>query len=248
MEKENAMQVVQAQATTTEKQMIATIAQMAINPSVDVEKIDKLLSIQIKMMDRQAKMDYDQALANVQAHMPRINRRGEIKNKAGHVVAKYMLYEDIDEIIRPLLHSEGFSLKHDRQHVGEKMIVTTTLKHRSGYEESVSIPLPYDKPNALKSELQAAVGTFSVGKRVNVCSLLNIVAEGEDDESSKSEATPISEEQAAEIKEWLERLQASGKNVDIKKFVNYLGSESVDQIPLVKYETAIELLRRKERD
>lgn len=237
-----------AVALTTESKMIATIADMASNPDVDVDKIDKLLDVQMKMMDRQAKMDYDQALARVQSDMPRISQRGEIKNKAGQVVAKYMKYEDIDAVIRPRLQAEGFSLMHTRTDTNGKMIVTTILKHRNGHQESVEMPLPYDQPNQLKNAVQSAVSTFSYGKRVNVCSLLNIVAEGEDDDGQKSEANFISEEQAAEIKDWLQRLYNDGKNVDTRKFLNYLGADSVDQIPVVKYETAVELLRRKEKE
>lgn len=234
--------------TSTEQQMITTIAQMASNPDVDVDKIDKLLTVQMKMMDRQAKMDYDQALARVQSDMPRITQRGEIKNKSGQVVAKYMKYEDIDAVIRPRLQAEGFSLMHTRADLNGKMIVTTTLKHRAGHQESVDMPLPYDQPNQLKNAVQSAVSTFSYGKRVNVCSLLNIVAEGEDNDGQSSEAMTISEEQAVEIKEWLQRLFNDGKNVDTRKFCAYLGADSVDEIPMAKYETAVELLRRKEKE
>lgn len=237
-----------AVALTTESKMIATIADMAANPDVDVDKIDKLLDVQMKMMDRQAKMDYDQALARVQSDMPRITQRGEIKNKAGLVVAKYMKYEDIDAVIRPRLQAEGFSLMHTRTDTNGKMIVTTILKHRNGHQESVEMPLPYDQPNQLKNAVQSAVSTFSYGKRVNVCSLLNIVAEGEDDDGATSEANFISEEQAAEIKGWLQKLYEAGKNVDTRKFLNYLGANSVDEIPVVKYETAVDLLNRKEKE
>ena len=234
-------------ATTTEQQMIQSIAQIAADPNTDVEKVEKMLNIQIRMMDRQAKMDYDQALARLQAEMPRIKETGEIKNKAGHVTSRYMKYEDIDRVIRPLLKTEGFSLMHDRKDENGKMIVTTILKHKNGHQEAVNIPLPYDQANALKNQVQAAVSTFSYGKRVNVCSLLNIVAEGEDDDGQMSDANKITEQQAADIKQRLQELYEAGCNVDTRKFLAYIGADSVDEIPAAKYETADDLLRRKEK-
>jgi hypothetical protein len=231
---------------TNEQQAIDLISVWAGRDDVDADKIEKLLDIQIKMMDRQAKMDFNQALCRVQSGMPRITQRGTIKTKDGKVTSKYMLYEDIDTVIRPRLEAEGFSLMHTREDVNGKMVVTTALKHLSGHQESVAIPLPYDQPNALKNAVQAAVSTFSYGKRVNVCSLLNLVAEGEDDDGQKSQANTIDEGQAAEIKSWLERLFNQGLQVDMQKFLAYLGAPSVDDISASKYETAITLLRRKE--
>lgn len=233
---------------SAEQQMIQSIATMAADPSTDVDKIDRLFEIQIKMMDRQAKMDFDQALARVQADMPRITENGKIKNKNGQVTATYLKYEDIDREIRPRLQKEGFSLVHTRHEQGNKMIVTTTLKHNAGHEQSVDMPLPYDAPNAMKNAVQAAVSTYSYGKRVNVCSLLNIVAQGEDDDGQMAEANYITEDQAEEIKAKLAKLFDDGKNVDTRKFLNYIGADCVEKIPAVKYEDAMTLLLRKESD
>jgi len=231
---------------TAEQQMIQSIATMVSDPACDVDKMGRMLNIQITMMDRQAKMDFDQALARVQADMPRITEKGAIKNKAGFVTATYLKYEDIDREIRPRLQKEGFSLMHTRSEVNNKMVVKTTLKHKAGHEEAVEMPLPYDAPNAMKNAVQAAVSTFSYGKRVNVCSLLNIVAQGEDDDGQMAEANPITDEQAAEIKQSLQRLFEAGKNVDTRKFLNYIGADTVDEIPASKFEDAIALLKRKE--
>jgi len=231
---------------SAEQQMITSIATMAADPNTDVDKIDRLFEIQIKMMDRQSKMDFDEALARVQADMPRITEKGQIKNKNGMVTARYLKYEDIDREIRPRLDAEGFSLVHTRREENNKMIVTTTLKHKAGHEQSVDMPLPYDAQNAMKNAVQAAVSTYSYGKRVNVCSLLNIVAQGEDDDGQMAECNPITDDQAAEIKTKLQKLFDDGKNVDTRKFLNYIGADCVEKIPAVKFEDAVALLKRKE--
>jgi len=232
---------------STEIQMIESIAALASSPNVDPEKLDKLLDIQIKMMDRRAEMLFNEALARIQAQVPRVAENGKIKNKDHKVTSTYMKYEDIDKAIRPLLQQEGFSLLHDRTEKDGKMIVKTTLKHSQGHSESVSIPLPYDQPNGLKNAVQAAVSTFSYGKRVNVCSLLNIVAEGEDDDGQKSQAFAISEGQSGQIKEALQHLFEIGKEIDTSKFIKYFGVNSVDEIPASRFSEAMDMIKRREK-
>lgn len=227
-------------ALSTEQTMINLIANLAGDPNTDVEKMERLLDVQLKMLDRQAKIDYDNALADLQALMPRITAKGEIKNKDGKVTSKYMRYQDIDLIIRPLLKQFGFSLMHDRIEQVGKMIVKTTLKHRNGHQESVSIPLPYDTPNALKNAVQAASSTASYGMRINVCSLLNIVAEGEDDDAFMAEQIKIDDQQAHDIKEALRET-----NADVLRFLAFMGVDCVENIAMKDFEKAQRTLNRK---
>jgi len=233
---------------SAEQQMITSIAQMATNPDVDVEKIQALLNIQLTMMDRQSKMDFDQALSRVQADMPRITERGQIKNKSGQVTSRYLKYEDIDLAIRPRLQKEGFSLVHDCKEQGQKMVVKTILKHCNGHEESTEFPLPYDAPNALKNAVQAAVSTFSYGKRVNVCKLLNIVAQGEDDDAQLAAANYIDSEQARGIQGRIDAIYEQGITFDTTKFLKYIGAPSVEEIPVSKYDMVLTMLDRKEKE
>lgn len=227
-------------AVTTEKEMINRLAQLASDPSVDPDRLEKLLNIQITMMERQAKIEYDQALADLQRDMPRITARGEIKNKAGEITSRFMKYEDIDAVIRPLLQKYGFSLQHDRREEHGKMVITTWLKHRGGHQDSVSIPLPFDQTNALKSALQAAASTASFGKRHNVCSLLNIVAEGEDDDGVNTQHMKIDDAQAKEIKDSLRETDA-----DVTRFLGYMKVACVEDIAMKDYGKACIALRRK---
>lgn len=224
---------------TTEKAMIQRIAEMASDPNCDPDKMEKLLNVQIRMMDRQAKIDFDQALADLQNEMPRITARGEIKTKDGVVTSRYMKYEDIDNVIRPLLKKYNFSLVHDAKEENGKMLVTTILKHRGGHQESVSSPLPFDQTNALKSPLQAAASTEAFGKRRNVCKILNIVQEGQDDDGAGTHIK-IDDSQAKLIKD---ALQETGS--DTIRFLQYMGVSSVENIPMKDYNKAHAVLQRK---
>ncbi len=221
------------------RDMIAIIAKVASDPNTDVEKIERLLEVQIKMMATQAKIDFDIALSGIQEKMPRIKKNGEIKNRKNQTLVKYIKYEDIDIHIRPLLGEYGFSLLHDRSETDKKMIIKTSLKHRSGHQEEVSTILPFDQPNELKNAVQAAVSTFSYGKRVNVCSLLNIVAEGDDDDGHNS--TPIiSKEQIDEIKDLLNKTKTP-----LDRFCGLLNIDKIEDLNPVRFDGVINSLNRK---
>lgn len=221
------------QALIQNQNMISRMADSGMTPA----DMHSLMDLQERMMKTQAEIDYNAALTRVQANMPRIEKNGEIKNKAGMVVARYMKYEDIDFVIRDMLRDEGFAIQHTREDLnqGRMMLVTTTLRHVGGHKESVSIPLPYEQGNALKSPTQAAVSTFSIGKRANVCSLLNIVGADEDREANR-DITPITPEQAASLKERLQRGGASPKEGET--FLELFGVKSVDDIPISEFEKA----------
>jgi hypothetical protein len=144
------------------------------------------------------------------------------------------------------LSAEGFSLVHDKQEINNKLVVTTILKHRAGHQEEVSIPLPYDQTNAAKNAVQAALSTFTYGKRANVIALFNIVMEGEDNNPQLSKAQKINEKQIQEITNLLQQIDdASNGKSDVKSFLSFMKVTSVEQIACSQFNNAINALKSK---
>ena len=233
-------------AVSNEQQMISNIINISQNPDINVDRLERLLAMQERMMDRQAKLEFNNALARIQAKMPRILGTGKIKNDKKNFTIKYLKYDDIDNTLRPFLSAEGFSLVHDKQDVNNRLVVTTTLKHRDGHQEKVSMPLPYDQPNKTKNAVQAALSTFTYGKRANVMAFFNIVMEGEDDNPQLSIAQKINEKQIEEITNLLQQIDdASDDEFDVKRFLTFMKVTSVDQIAYSQFNNAINALKSK---
>lgn len=183
------------------RSLLDIVAKAAMDPNVDPQKMNALLDIQERIMNKQAEIEFNKALIRAQKNMPRVKKDGELKNKAGQTVAKYMRFEDIDDKIRVVYEAEGFSIV-DSQKENENGTVTifTTVIHEAGHSMTVQITVPKDKENGLKTALQAAVSTVSVGRRVNVCNIFRIV--GEDDSytpQGDESGVYITQEQAGEI-------------------------------------------------
>lgn len=175
MTKENQLSIVESG-----NNFIALVEKVATNPDVDVDKLEKLLAMQITVMDKQAEIAYNQALAKVQEELPVIEHDAEIKFK-GKVQSTYSKYETVDAVIRPILIKNGFSLSFDTTDLNDKTFVIGYLAHRQGHKEKRMVELPLDTSGS-KNTIQAMGSTISYGKRYLVGMLLNLVTKGEDND------------------------------------------------------------------
>lgn len=226
----------------TTANFLEVIKQAALDPNVDVQKMHGLLDVQERMMNKQAEINFNNALGDLQANLPRIKKDAKIVHK-GQLISTYAKYETIDEIIRPLLIARGFSLRFNSRESNGKVIITGTLAHRDGHSITDEIPLSLDSSGA-KNNVQGVGSTISYGKRYLVGMLLNLVFEGEDDDGMAAGQGPtITAEQAATIKGLIEKT-----NSDTKQFLNWLGIPNVDAMPATYYDRAFQTLKRKETE
>lgn len=226
---------------------LEVIKQAALDPSVDVAKMHGLLDVQERMMNKQAEINFNNALGDLQSELPRIKKDGQITHKDKRTgqdikIAGYATYEAIDDVIRPLLKTHGFSLRFNTRESSGKVIVTGTLSHRDGHSITDEIPLAIDASGA-KNNVQGVGSTIAYGKRYLVGMLLNLVFEGEDDDGKAAGHKPMSVEQAEEIKQML-----AESGADVKAFLKWAKSDSVDDMDENKYVAAIKLLNQKLRE
>jgi len=225
-------------ACTNQQTMLAIISRAASDPNVDVDKMERLLDVQERMMAKQAEINFNQALGDLQEELPIIKKSAKITH-SGRQISDYARYEDIHKAIKPLLIKNGFSLRFNSKESNSKIIITGTLAHRDGHSITDEIPLAIDASGA-KNSVQGVGSTISYGKRYLVSMLLNLVFEGEDDDGRKSGYIPITDEHAAEIKQLL---QETG--VDTKSFLKWVDAQSVDEMSETKYPRAVAELKSK---
>jgi len=225
---------------------LALIERMAVNPDVDADKMQKLLDMNLKIMDRQAEIEFNQAFGRLSKKLPRIVKKGSVgyKDKKTDIVEeafKFATYEAIDEKVRPLLQEEGFSLSYDTQErTGGGIVVTAILSHINGHSRTSSIPVALDNSGG-KNNIQGMGSSSSYGKRYAMCNILNIVTVGEDDDANS--AFTIDTEQAAEID-----LMIREVNMNREKFLKVLKVDDVRSIKAKDYARAINSLKAKKYD
>jgi ERF superfamily protein len=181
-------------------QPIEKLLTLAIEKKVDVAILERLLSMQERVLATQAKIAFEEALSSFQAKCPVIPR-----TKKG-AKAKYAPYEDIVKRISPLLEECGLSVNTKTKTSETTVRAFTIIRHKLGYSEELGdAELPLLRPvvsntgNVAMNETQAVAGTISMCKRYSLCNALNIVTENEDLDGNGGEEEAISEENLKEL-------------------------------------------------
>ena len=169
-----ALPIEQASAT------INAIERICLNPEMDVEKLERMLDMQERVLDRQAEQQFQVDMANMQAEMPVIERNGKIEvNKV--VRSRYAKFEDINRAVLPVMQKYGFSITFETQQSDAYINIIGVLRHKSGHKQSTQLQIPYDTSGA-KNAVQAVGSSVSYGKRYVMSALLNITSTDDDDD------------------------------------------------------------------
>lgn len=175
--------------TTEATSILAVIERAARDPSVDIERMERLLAMHERIIERQATASYASALSRMQPELPIIAERGGIKNKFGEVQSTYALWEDIVGIITPILSRYGFALSFRTGNFDGGVTVTGVLSHAEGHSEQTQINLPIDASGS-KNAVQAVGSSTSYGKRYTAAALLNLRT-GDTDDDGRACGKPI---------------------------------------------------------
>jgi hypothetical protein len=223
-------------ATTSENAaMVSMFERMASDPNVDVDKLERLMQMRERAIERQAKEQFDAAMSQMQPDLPTIGERG---NAAGRYT--YALWEDINTAIKPVLMRHGFALTF-RTDFANGITVTGVLSHRGGHREETSITLPADKSGS-KNDVQAVASSVSYGKRYTAGALLNLTSHGEDDDAYRAVQETVNDEQLAKLNEWMEATDS-----DPAAFCRAFKVDSVANLPAKDYQRAVAMFQAKQK-
>lgn len=156
--------------------LLPMIERAARDPNVDVDKMERLMSMMERVEQRHAEASFSADLAEMQDELPSIGERG---NAAGRYT--YALWEDINAAIKPVLKRHGFALSF-RTDFSDGISVTGVLSHKGGHKIDTTIKLPADA-SGNKNAVQAVASSVSYGKRYTAGALLNLTSHGEDDDA-----------------------------------------------------------------
>ena len=217
--------------TTQENQFVAVIEKAVMNPDVDVQKMQQLLDVQERIMNKNAETAFNQAMAELQPMLPQITR-----DRKGHN-SKYASYEAIDKQIRDKYTSCGFSISFNSRIDNGKTIYTATLSHKDGHSTFAEIALDADT-SGNKNSIQAIGSTTSYARRYLLGMLFNLVFTDEDDDGQAAGAT-ITQNQVKVIERKL------GDPEREPAFCKHYGIERIADLPKSKFDQAIAAIEKK---
>jgi len=182
--------------------LLAVIERAARDPSVDIDKMERLLAMQERVQEARAKQAFTEAKIAMRPELPEVTMKGHIiiRDKQTNVITQdtpFARFEDIHDAVVPVLSRHGFDLKfRNGLSADGKVQVTTILTHIDGHEETTDFVLPHDSSGS-KNSVQAVGSSTSYGKRYGTLAILNIKVAGEDDDGEKAfykdtEGVPLS--------------------------------------------------------
>lgn len=217
--------------------LLAVISRAAADPSCDIDKMERLMAMHERMQARDAEADFNASMAAMQSDIPSIAERGAITVN-GQVRSNYATFEDINDVIKPIMQAHGFAITFKVENVPGGMTVTGILMHRAGHRESTSMFIPLDTSGS-KNAVQAVGSSTSYGKRYVMSALLNLTTRGEDDDGHAAVPTAnITAVQALSINALLARCTEKTKDW----FIGEYGS--VECVPKARHDVLVSQLNK----
>lgn len=165
--------------------MVSMIERIAMDPSSDISKLEKMLEMKERNDANNAKAAFDAAFSKASAEFPDIPLNGENK----HQKTRYALLKDILSGVRPVLSVYGLALSFSTEVDKDFVTVTAELSHENGHSKRNSIPLPRDT-GAGRNAVQAVGSSQTYGQRYTAQAILGLSLgeDSEDDGAASGEA------------------------------------------------------------
>ena len=223
---------------------LSLIERAARDPQVDVDKMERLMQMQERVLARNAEQQFNDAMMQAQAQIGRI--AADRENKQTH--SWYTTYAALDRVVRPVYVEHGFSLSFDTEADASPDIlrVVCYVSHRGGHTRRYVVPMPADGKGAkggdVMTKTHAAGSAMSYGQRYLLKLIFNVAIgiDPDDDDGNAAAVETISEKQAATIRDWIADTQS-----DEAKFCKAFKIESVERLPMQDYGRAIAAFEAK---
>lgn len=231
--------VIQEQSTS----LLQVIERAARDTNVDIDKMERLMQMHERILEKQAEAAFNDAMNAAQAEIGRIGTDAENRQTRSW----YATYAKMDSVVRPIYTKHGFSLSYDEadspkpEHVRVLCYVA-----RGGYKRTYHTDMPADGKGAkggdVMTKTHAAGSAKQYGMRYLLKGIFNIAISDEDDDGNGASGDVITEQQAAD-------LQALAEEVKANKgaFMSYFGIQRLAEMPVSKYQEAVTMLQRKRK-
>jgi hypothetical protein len=239
-------EIVKSEATAPTPSVSMQDALLAIvqRTDIDPDRLEKFLDLQIKMENRQAEREFNEAFSEFQKECPIIKRtkRTEFTSKTTGTKTSYE-YSPLDElvfVVKPILTKHGLSYSFDTSSGKDESKLYVDIKHKGGHK--VRSELTYDTihDDSRMNNSQRRKSAMTYAKRALLENALGVVTTGEDDDANRAIDNPVSQEQLDEIRSLIKLTKA-----DTSKFMAFIQVEKLEDLSAYEAKNAIHALKEK---
>lgn len=231
--------------------MVAMIERIVMDPSIPIERLERMLEMKERMEDRaredaerEARRAYYAAMSRCQKALPVVTKT----KRNDHTKSTYADLAAIEEQAMPIIHDFGFGVNFQPAGYNDKgeLQIKWTISHEAGHSESDIAGIPVDGAGSQgkvnKTGTQAFGSTATYGRRYLLCMLFNI-STGDDRDGNnapQSEPETITADQVTFILDLL-----NDTDSDIEQFCKMGNIEAVPQMLARDFDAAVRLLNQK---
>lgn len=221
--------------------LVEVISKAARDPSVDIDKMERLIALHERIQAQQAEQAFNEAMNAAQSEMRQIG--ADASNPQTR--SRYATFAKLDKVLRPIYTSHGFSLSFDEGDApkDDYIRVLCYVSHIAGHTRTYRRDMPADGKGAkggdVMTKTHAAGAAGSYGARYLLKGIWN-VSVGDDDDDGNVKGDPINSEQSAVLNGLADAVGA-----DKIGFCKYLKVDSIPDIMATRYVEAVNLLTIK---
>lgn len=209
-----------------------TLLQIAVTQGADIDKLEKLMTLQERWQAGEAAKSFKEAMVGFQSKKPELKKTQKAKFKTSKGQDKEYAYASLPHVqgqIDPIASSFGLSYSWKQKQDSGSITITCEVSHVDGHVEKNSMTAPYDA-SGNKNEIQAIGSTVTYLKRYTLEGAFGLSTDKDDDgnagnSSRKPELVPGSEK-------WKNVLKALKEDYTIDQVEEkyYLSPENRDRI------------------
>lgn len=235
-----------AEVTDLSGGILSVIARAASDPAVDVDKLERLLAMQERILAQDAEQIFNEAMKAAQEEI-----RPVVANKKNpQTKSDYANLEALSDAIDPITRSHGFtpSFGSDASPLPDHYRVTCRLAHTGGHARDYHADVPIDM-TGIKGERNKTMthgwgSAMTYGRRYLKLLIFDVAvttkATRDDDGNAAGNGGPINKEQVAILNGLADAVEA-----DKIAFCRYLKVDAITDIPAFRYNDAVHLLTQK---
>jgi hypothetical protein len=160
---------------------IQMIERAARDPSVDIDKLERLMQMHERMVAKKAEADFNDAMTACQKEMRSVS--ADATNPQTR--SKYASYAKLDHVLRPIYTKHGISISYGTEDTTKAETVRViAYVARGGYTRIYRVDMPADGKGAkggdVMTKTHATGAAMAYGSRYLLKSIFN-VSVGEDD-------------------------------------------------------------------
>lgn len=166
---------------------VESLIAQAIQASVPVETMEKLMAMRRELREEYAKEQYDRAMAAFQGECPIIMKTKKVRTNSGVEAYSFAPLETIVDQVKPLLQKNGFSYSVQTETLENGVRSDVIVTHVGGHSCGYGFSTPLGAQTNIMSRPQVVAATLTFCKRQAFNNAFGIMTADEDTDSKKSD-------------------------------------------------------------